>query len=238
VINGVIGPPTRNNFTGLRWKAYKQYLIEEREVESIQDGLKGIEEQMRQLSERQVKDSVSFLHDIRTGVGLVLSWCQELISKQPGDSFEHKLASADPTMLNLLNSINLLLEHLNLIDIIANPAAITYGPKSRSQIHGFIFKMVKLFEPLAAKRYTNIALRGSTYAEIRIYKSFQYVPLILLDNAVKYSYPHEDIVVTISEKQEKVMVTVRSFGKLVPKDYRELIFEKYIRGPNPLCQYK
>lgn len=232
VINGVIGPLARKNFTGVRRKIYKHYRIEDQEVESLQRALKAIDDKMSLLLERQVKDSVSFLHDIRTSVGIVLTWCQELISKQAGASFEEKLISADATTLNLLHSINLLSEQLNLIDIIANPAAITYGKKHRSQIHGFILKMVKLFEPRAAKRNINIILRGSTYAEVRTYNSFQYVPLVLLENAVKYSYPSRDIVVSIYEKPNEVIVTVTSFGKLVPKEYRDVIFDKYVRGPN------
>jgi signal transduction histidine kinase len=179
-----------------------------------------------------MKTSVSFLHEVRTSVGIVLSWCQELISQQPGATFEQKLSATDLTTLNLLNSINLLRDQLDLIDIFANPAAITYGKMHRSQIHGFIMKMVKLFQPRAAKRGINIVLRAFTYAEILTYDSFQYVPLVLLDNAVKYSYPNHDITVTIDERPHEVSVSVNSFGKLVPKDNRADIFDIYIRGPN------
>jgi K+-sensing histidine kinase KdpD len=232
VINGVIGPQTRMNFTGERWKIYKQYRIDEQEIEAIQTALNSINAYTVRLSERQVKDSVSFLHDIRTGTGIVLSWCQELISKQPGSSFEEKLAYADSTTLNLLQSINLLSEQLNLIDIIANPTAITYGKKYKSKLHGFLFKMVKLFEPVAARRNINILLRGSSYADVCTYNSFQYLPLVLLDNAIKYSHKSKDIFVTINENDSEVIIIVSSFGRIVPKEYRESIFNKYVRGPN------
>jgi K+-sensing histidine kinase KdpD len=232
VINGVIGPLARERFTGERRKIFKKYFITDDEVEALQGVLKSIDSYLEMSSQKQVKDSVAFLHDIRTSVGIVYSWCQELISKQKGGSFEEKLALADTTTLSLLKSINLLSDQLNLIDIIANPNAITYGKRYKSQIHGLILKMTRLFEPRASKRGNKIVLRGTTHAEGALFQSFQYVPLVLLDNAIKYSYPGRDIVVTISEAAKDLMVTVNSYGKLVPEEYRTSIFDKYVRGPN------
>jgi len=165
-------------------------------------------------------------------VGIVLSWCQELIAKQGAGSFEDKLKNADRETANLFSSINILQEQLYLADIIANPDAITYGQKHYSQLYGFIYKMVKLFEPRAAKRGISISLRGSSVSEVLTYNSFQFVPLILLDNAVKYSYRNKEIVISINENDKKVILTVNSFGNLVPIESREKIFDKYERGTN------
>jgi len=232
VINGLITAETRANFSGDRLRAYKAYRLEDQDVVAIRRAISAVHTVVEERKDVQVRDSVSFLHEVRTSVGIVLSWCEELVDRQVGDSFEEKLVSADNTTRNLLNSINLLSEQLNLIDIIVNPEAITYGKQYDSSIHGFILKMVKLFEPLAARRGVNIALRGKTYAEIRSYQSFQYVPLVLLDNAIKYCHPNSTITVTLSEAQGKVTFSVGSNGPIVPKDERERIFEKYHR-----CKY-
>jgi signal transduction histidine kinase len=166
-------------------------------------------------------------------VGVVLSWCQKVIDKQPGGvSFEEKLKVADFETLNLFKSINLLQEQLALANIIANPDTVKYGKIHRSKIHPFILKHVRLFEPLANDNKCTISLKGHTEAEIATYNSFQFIPLILIDNAVKYSLKNNDIIVKLREEGADVTISVTSYGRIVPIDYREKIFEKYIRGPN------
>jgi len=216
--------------------AYKQYRVAHDGIILVRSQLSAIVAYTSQAANEQVRDSVAFLHDIRTSVGIVLSWCQKLIAKQRGGSFEEKLGEVDGETANLFNSINLLQEQLELADIIANPASIAYGKKHRSGVNGFIFKMVKLFEPQAERRGVSIKLHGYTEAEMEAYNSFQFIPLILLDNAVKYSFTNRKIDVSLKEIGDLVSITVSSYGRLVPEDYRVRIFDKYIRGPRAVEQ--
>ncbi len=236
IINGLITPETRANFKGLRKETYKEYVITSEGLSQFQSQLSMLIKHVRQTANDQVKDSVAFLHDIRTSVSIVLSWCQQLIAKQQGASFEEQLEKVDKETANLFGSINLLEEQLNLADIIANYASITYGKKHKSGIHGFIFKMVKLFEPRAEKKSSKIWLYGKTNAEIQAYNSFQFIPLILLDNAVKYTYSNQEIRVELTDIDDHVLLTFKSYGKIVPHEYRDKIFEKYFRGPRAVKQ--
>ncbi len=234
IINGIITPETRANFKGPRKDIYKEYAVTSENLERFQTQLFLLFKHIRQTANDQVKDSVAFLHDIRTSVSIVLSWCQQLIAKQQGASFEEQLEKVDSETANLFGSINLLEEQLSLADIIANPESITYGKKHKSGIHGFILKMVKLFEPRAEKKNSKIWLYGRTYAEIQAYNSFQFIPLILLDNAVKYTFNKQEIRVELTDTDDSVLLTFKSYGKTVPSEYREKIFEKYYRGPRAI----
>ena len=236
VINGIITSDTKKNFKGLRKVAYKEYVVKKEDLNLLQSQLPLLIKYVKQTANDQVKDSVAFLHDIRTSVSIVLSWCQQLIAKQQGSTFEEQLEKVDNETANLFSSINLLEEQLNLADIIANPESIIYGRKHRSGIHGFIFKMVKLFEPRAERKNSKIWLYGKTYAEIEAYNSFQFIPLILLDNAVKYTYPNQEIRVELTDFDNQVLLTFKSYGKVVPLEYRDKIFEKYFRGPRAIKQ--
>lgn len=232
-LNGLIQSSTNQNFHGKQRKIYRNYIIGQSDIDYLRSLLLEIERFVSGEANTQVKDSVSFLHDIRTSVGIVLSWCQAIIDKQPGVSFEDKLQYVDAEMRNLFTSINLLKEQLSLADIIANPTSITYGKMHRSDLYGFIYKHVKLFEPLAGNTGCKITMKGKhTEAKIEAYNSFQFIPLILLDNAVKYSWKGREIIVQIQEEGIEISLTVSSYGRIVPAEFREKIFERYVRGPN------
>jgi light-regulated signal transduction histidine kinase (bacteriophytochrome) len=183
---------------------------------------------------KEVRGSVAFLHDIRTSVGIVLSCCQDVIGQTSGRTFEDKLRDAPDSLLGLYHSINLLTEQLQLADVIPNPSRITYGPKSVSSINGFLFKMCKIWEPRFRLKKHKIEIRGFTKARIEAYNSIQFIPLILLDNALKYSAPNSTTYITLQEYRVRnlVEVCVSSFGRVVSQEFQERIFEKFVRGPN------
>jgi K+-sensing histidine kinase KdpD len=97
--------------------------------------------------------------------------------------------------------------------------------------------MVKLFEPRAEKKGSSISLIGKTFAEMEAYNSFQFIPLILLDNAIKYTFPGHHIRVYLHEENDLIWLKVSSYGWLVPEDYRQRIFAKYERGPHATDQH-
>ncbi|NQT21729.1 MAG: sensor histidine kinase, partial [Planctomycetes bacterium] len=67
---------------------------------------------------------------------------------------------------------------------------------------------------------------------------FDMIPLILIDNAVKYSFEEEDIAVSVDDQPARagvnarsVIVSVISRGVPVPEDMRIEIFKRGVRGP-------
>lgn len=233
VLNGLLSVELNKNFSGERRKIYKANAVTESEVGSVAKHLNTITTIFQDAERQGAKDSVAFFHDVRTSVGVVLSWCQEVIAASPGTKFEEKLATAKTSTRNLFDAINLLQEQLELADIIANPAAITYGRRGFSSLVGFWYKMVKLFEARAARRDVDIKFNAhGREIFVEAYNSFQFVPLILLDNAIKYSFRGKTIFVEIDQGTDRVSVAVNSFGKTVPREYWERIFLKNVRGPN------
>ncbi len=181
------------------------------------------------------KETVSFLHDIRSSLSLVMSNCEALISSSSGNDFSSKLHSSSQPLRNLYGSIGLLTEQLNLADIITNPQSITFGRRSQCSLHGFLFRIVKLFESRASEKRVWLQL-GELKGEIflSLYQSFQFVPLILLDNALKYCNPKSNVYIQISHAVGDLRITFTSYGEIVPDDFHEKIFERHVRGPNAL----
>lgn len=179
-------------------------------------------------------DTTSFLHDVRTSLTLVISSCEKLISKSPGYNFGAKLKSSDPDMLRLHQSINLLTEQLGLVDIISNPEKIVFGTPNLCDVYSFVYKITQLFEPRANARGMKIIMERGEFVDVkvRLYNSFQLVPLILLENAIKYGSSHSDIHVEFKEGDDGLVIKFKSVGDHVPEDYREAIFQRRVRAPS------
>ena len=234
VLNGLISSEFNNAIAGKQRKPYKQNTISHQDVLKFLEHASLLVKAISAGNALEVKGSLAFLHDISTSVGIVLSWCQEVIGEGEGVTFEEKLRNASEELVGLYQSINLLKEQLRLADIIPNPSAITYGAKGQSNINGFLFKMHKIFEPRFRRKGLQIHLEGFTKAKIEAYNSIQFIPLILLDNALKYSAGGRTTFIRLHEKRSQniIEIAVSSYGRVVPEEYWEKIFEKYVRGPN------
>jgi K+-sensing histidine kinase KdpD len=182
--------------------------------------------------QQAASDTTSFLHDVRTSLSIVLSSCERLIAARKGASFAEKLRAADPDLFRLYQAIDLLTQQLGLADLLSNPDSVAFGPKSSSEIYPFFYRMVKLFEPRAWERGVEIRLEGNCYENVELYNSFQMVPVVLLDNAVKYANSHSKICVKFDPRQDGLYVEFASFGPVVPPGYECAIFNKRVRGPN------
>lgn len=236
VVNGLIVAGL-NPVQGDRRKANKANCLLPEQVDRLFQRLSKAEGDFRSEVVQGAKDSVSFLHDVRTSVGIVLAWCQRVIAQAPGASFDEKLQNTDRATRHLFQAINLLREQLDLGDIIVNPTAITYGPKRPSSLTGFLYRMMKIFEPRAEERGCDFAFSGDGEIPITTWNSFQFIPLILIDNAVKYSFRNRTIRIHIWNEAGGPCFSVSSFGRTVPPEYRERIFEKYVRAPSAIEEH-
>lgn len=183
-------------------------------------------------TERKVKEAIHGLHDVKTAVSLVTRNAEAIIATLPGDSDEEKIENAQNDLKALLKSVQLLHTRLSASSILANPEAASHGQKHSTPIHKVCFKMVRLFQEHAAKRRARIKMTGTSYAAPKCYDSFETIPLILIDNAVKYSDENREIIVNVQDVAGYVNLRVESFGTLVPESMRQTIFNREVRGPD------
>jgi len=232
VIGGFIHQTRNSTIGGKQRKDLRRLWATEGEISSIINNFRIAEDAFSKAFKQAAAESVSFLHDIRSSLSLVMSSCESLINETRGSNFSDKLKSSDPSLFRLYQAISLLTEQLELADIISNPDSITYGKKSQSDIYQFFYKISKLFHPRAKVRGINIRLEGSLYEKVELYKSFQLIPLVLLDNAVKYADPGSEITIAYISRADGLYIEFRSLGPTVPPDMTESIFKRGVRGRN------
>jgi sensor histidine kinase regulating citrate/malate metabolism len=85
---------------------------------------------------------------------------------------------------------------------------------------------------VAEKKGVTINIKGESYKQPPTYNSFELIPLVLIDNAIKYSLKGQRIEVVVQDLNKSVKIEVISFSPLIPIDERDLIFERNFRGKN------
>ena len=234
IINGMLIPEHNRELRGQKRKIYKSNKIKEAAVSHFRGVLASLQKYVTYLSSLGIKDNISVFHDIKTSLGLVMNSAQSIVDLAPGENFETKLENADHEARNLFLSASLLNDQLALVDIIVNPERISYGRKRRTAIYKLFHKIGRLFIDKAAKRHIEINIAGSSYYQVYAYESIQFLPLILIDNAVKYSLEGKKVFIQIDDNKRTnaVDVTVSSYGPIVQPKYADHIFDKYFRGDN------
>ncbi len=100
-------------------------------------------------------------------------------------------------------------------------------------VYRVFHRMVRLFEEEATRRRLRINIRGQSQATPRLFDSFETLPLVLIDNAIKYGTANTDVIVTVFDLQISggCSVSVESSGDVVQPEHRERIFERRFRTP-------
>ena len=81
------------------------------------------------------------------------------------------------------------------------------------------------------KKDANIRMEGTSYDLIMAYPSFEMIPLLIIENAVKYSYPGNDVVIHFQPQiNDKLVVSVESYSPYCSNEEINRLFEKGYRG--------
>lgn len=232
IVNGLILSDNRTIPNG-RKDSRKEYIISKLEVDKHLESLKELDEIICQKIFKNIEENISVLHDVKTTIGIVTSCAEVIINSNQGKDFHEKLSNSSIDLRDLYDAVDLVNNQLGMIDILVNNQSITYGNRYSINIYQLFHRVAKLFRHRADKKDISIQWKDNGQVpNVKCYESIGFVPLILLDNAIKYSEPESKILTYFNVDLKKVNVVVSSFGPIVKKEYRNLIFEKYERGEN------
>lgn len=189
--------------------------------------MKELERFTIQYSEENVKIHLNSLHDIRHIIATLMRTSETLIREQPGKNFDEKLDKSNQHIITLYKSSSLLRDQIETISLLANPHSASFGGKNSSNIYQLVDKLVKMYRVLAKDKKCHLKLDGNSYAQKEIYDSFITIPLVLIDNAIKYSLKSGEITITIYEILDKIKISIRTYSPKI--DDVDKIFEKGYR---------
>jgi K+-sensing histidine kinase KdpD len=233
VLNGLILSDNKVVKQGTR-DARGEFEFDRKIVQNYIDEVNQISECIDEGIKSNIKERFSLFHDVRSSYAIAFSNIEKIILKSEGHTYSEKLQNSEQGIIDLYDSLDLVNSQLELIDVMVNPSAIVQGLKRTMNFFKLIDKLRKLFTPKSEKRdlvihvYSNHQIPDGSYHD-----SIKLIPIILIENAIKYSDESHQIHITFhEEKNEKVSFTVSSYGAIVDTDEREAIFGKHVRGRN------
>lgn len=154
------------------------------------------------------------------------------------DQINISLRDPDRTDIDRLRANSArLVERLDWLDVLfeflrieLNPEGISYAPRAEYNIHGIFFRAVRHLSTRVAEKQLKIFLSPETGFLVEGYPSLPLLPMLLLDNAVKYSPVYGQISVLLDSVRS--LVTVESLGPEIDSVELSTIFNKGVRGKN------
>lgn len=188
----------------------------------------------KKLDEKKaVVDSIS--HEVKKLNGQIMEHSDLALSLlKPDDDAvpsTENIAKVYEELRSIFLSSSMISSRYTLFDYEKNPDVLK-GTLVEMSIHKTFYKLSKIFRNYR-KRNIPIILSGSTFRYIDAYDSFDLIPLLVIENAVKYSYYNSDVHINFSEPStSEVDVTIESYSPYCSKDDLARIFEKGFRGKN------
>ncbi len=134
---------------------------------------------------------------------------------------------------NIINTGQLISTTLNFYDNELNPELL--NAEQNLETVGIYKKFEKAMHCLDSKaqdRHVRVKLEGRSVGTRRVWSTFDLVPHVLLDNAIKYSPKDEVVYVKFDESGSAVMVVVESLGPVLPSWEHDRLGKKFFRGSN------
>lgn len=231
ILNGLIFETNSAIPTG-RKLARKEYMVVKESLFTFLQKIHEIEKRLIEQENEATAKNFSIFHDFKTAMNIFYECTYAIINRIPGDTFEEKLKGSDPVYQDLYNAIDLMTSQLGMIDVILNPQSISFGAKYEINIFKLFAKFKILFEHLCSRKNVTIDLKSTDGGYInnsQCYQSIEFIPIILLDNAVKYAVNNSSIHIEMIQQYYSVRVSVKNVGPVVSEGNRERIFEKFFR---------
>lgn len=170
----------------------------------------------------------SLMHESRRFSSAISSYAEEL-GRKSAEITDSRIKDLADT---IFYTSGLLSSRMAFSDFELNPQSISRQSLLRTGIYKKFDKTRYILSKQARQKEVEIKFIGNSLLEIDALQAFELVPFVLLENAVKYSPPKQDVSVTFTEgvKNKELDVIISSLGpQLLDEEYSRL-FSRGMRG--------
>ena len=136
---------------------------------------------------------------------------------------------------NIVALSELMSSRIQLADLVANESTALLDKESTPvAVYKKFEKITKCYIAYAKRRDISINFSGNSKSSIRGVSNFEMIPLIVIDNAVKYSPSKRNVDIDVQENSTNIICKVTSLGPKIEPYEKELIFDREFRGTHAM----
>lgn len=171
------------------------------------------------------------MHEIRNFNAKIITKSESVITsldKKP-KKIKGKLKNEENLLDNIFALSSLVEARFMAFDCTVNPSVLKLGEKTPLVCHKKFYKAKLCCQSDAKNKGLNIRICENT-SRIPLYNSFDLVPFLLLDNAIKYSLDNSQIEIKFKDSKDELIITILSSGPYIDKDELNHVFEHGFRA--------
>ncbi|MCR8644521.1 HAMP domain-containing histidine kinase [Paenibacillus sp. N1-5-1-14] len=181
----------------------------------------------RELEQAKMELITYVSHDLRTPLTSIIGYLDLLNSRKVDDAAQQERY--------LEGAINKTQQLKTLIDDLFEYTRLTYGETRLSiqliDVNSLLEQMLSEFESVAMEQGVSIrklSTLGPVTLEVDAEKIVRAIDNLLM-NALKFSYQPGEIVVSLSEHVDEIMIQIENEGKPISKEQEERLFDRFYR---------
>lgn len=217
-------------------KIYNPVMLQEQINELLSASKDSLRDTQSFEEKRAAVESVS--HEAKKLNAQIKERCDILLQGNPylveeNDSYDSDIAEIQTAIKTIYASSVIVDSRFTMFNYEKNPEVLKNGDTFECVVYKKFHKIQKIFKNYQKKNIT-INIIGESYAKINAFPSFELIPVLIVENAVKYAYSHDKSVeIRIDDdKQGQLTVDVISYSPYCSADDISHIFEKGFRGKN------
>jgi signal transduction histidine kinase len=232
VLNGLLSPAYVASLSRKDKKRYQgsHQVVRPEAIERWATSARDLAANLSATIQSRIDDTLGVFHDVQTAVSALMRNAEAYVNSQPGGSFEERLEGLPRAARGVVKAVQLLQARMTLLPLLTNPSAAQYGQKHPTPVFRVVDRVVRTLTPLAESKGVSLALRGTSFNQPLAWDSIETIPLILVDNAIKYSMRNQEVEVLCNDVPRGVEVSVSSYSPRISNEDLPHIFERGYRG--------
>ena len=230
VINGLITPAETGSFSRKDKRTLEPQRVDVPTVRSWHQRVSLSAKAASAMVQVRIDNALGTLHDVETAVSSILRHAERCVSDAEGETHDEKIDNLQAPVRGLVSAVELLNLRLRLMPLLTNPDSASYGRRFRMPVYRAVDKIVRCLRPIGMKKGVRVELRGHSFNTPDAYDSITTIPLVILDNAIKYSQADVPVEVEVNDSLSGVEVLISSFSPVITSNERDRIFERGYRG--------
>lgn len=126
---------------------------------------------------------------------------------------------------------SMIVSRFSIYDYERSSNRFNYGCPFECNVYKKFDKICKVLRNYK-KKNVRLNISGNSFRTFEAYTSFEIVPLLLIDNAIKYTLENNEILINFKDFDTKSIITIESYSIFCPEDELDLLFKKGKRGKN------